>query len=83
MARSPKRPRPQQTKEVSDQETTVRVAVSVAEETPVYYINFAEVSNTPHDFSITCKRIPSKPTKSMVEEANVNETMKARGVKDE
>ena len=62
--------RPSKTKEVSDQEMTVRIAVSVTEETPVYYINFAEISNTPHDVSITCARIPSKPTRSMAEEAN-------------
>lgn len=61
--------RPSKTKEVSDQETTVRIAVSVTEETPVYYINFAEVSNTPNDLSVTCARVPSKPTQSMADEA--------------
>jgi hypothetical protein len=55
--------------EASDKATTVRIAVNVTKETPVYYINFVEVSNTPHEFSVTCARIPSKPTQSMVDEA--------------
>lgn len=67
--------RPSKTKEVPDQETTVRIAISVNEETPVYYVNFAELSNTPNDFSLTCVRVPSKPTKFMAEEAKNTGTM--------
>jgi hypothetical protein len=42
---------------------------SAYDETPVYYINFAELSHTPNDFSLTRVRVPSKPTKVMAEEA--------------
>lgn len=44
------------------QALTVRPTVQVSEATPTYYVNSVEVSNTQHDFSLICTKIPAKLT---------------------
>lgn len=52
----------------------VKMRVDITPDTPNYYVNFAEVSQTPHDFCLAVARIPSKISTSHQQE------LKASGV---
>jgi len=61
MARKPPK------KKEAEPGTNIQVTVNVTEG-PVYYINYAEVTNTPNDFSILGTRLPPKPSQEMIDE---------------
>jgi hypothetical protein len=48
-----------------EESAKANITVNVTEE-PVYYINYAEVTNTPNDFSILGTRLPAKPSDVMI-----------------
>jgi hypothetical protein len=54
----------------NDRETSIvtTLTIELTEETPAYYINFAEVTNTPYDFSIIGARLPAKPSVEQIED---------------
>ena len=44
----------------------------MSEATPTYYVNSVEVSNTQHDFSLICTKIPAKLTPAEWQRASAN-----------
>lgn len=46
------------------------ISIEPSEDTPVYYINHAEISHGPHDFCMSVTRIPSKFSASQLTEIN-------------
>lgn len=77
MARAGAKPRakkkpPAKAKKDKGQEETilaVRVTLRESEDTPVYYINYAELYSSQNEFGISVARVPTKPRPEDIEEA--------------
>lgn len=48
---------------------TVRLAMDVTEDTPVYYVNYAEVNFHANEFTVSAVRVPPRPSAARMEEA--------------
>lgn len=48
---------------------SVKTSVELTEETPVYYINYAEIAHTPYDFSLIGGMLPGRPSTEDIDEA--------------
>ena len=64
MPRKP--PIPKKTNGAKNPNVTGEVVVEVRPDTPTYYVNHAEVTNSPHDFAITFAQLPIKLTPEAV-----------------
>jgi hypothetical protein len=42
------------------EQVSAKVGLTVSEGTATFCVNLVEVTHTPHDFSVTCGRVPSK-----------------------
>lgn len=49
-------------------EVTARMLLEVTDDTPVYYVNYAEVTHSAHDFALLLGRTPAKPDAMQIEE---------------
>jgi hypothetical protein len=54
-------------KQAGDVEMVASFAVDVTEDTPVFYVNYAGVTHSSHDFSVIFGRMPAKPTPSQLD----------------
>jgi hypothetical protein len=55
---------------------TTRIVLDVSDATASYYVNYVEIGHTPSDFTVTCGRVPGKP--SMAQLAVARETGELR-----
>lgn len=56
-------------------DVSVKVSFSVSDETPIYYINHAEISHTPQEFGMLVGRIPTRLTAAQLEEIKQSGTL--------
>jgi hypothetical protein len=54
-------------KEPTQEEIAVKVRVEPTDATPVFYVNYAEVSHNVNEFSVLCTRIPTKPDQATMD----------------
>jgi hypothetical protein len=52
-----------------------KITFAISNETPVYYINHAEISHTPHEFGILVGRIPTRLPAAQLEEVKQSGTL--------
>lgn len=50
-----------------DPEVTVKIEVTTGPDTPTYYINFAEVHHSQHEFGMAVVRTPGKMPRAQIE----------------
>lgn len=55
---------------------TTRIVLDVSDATASYYVNYVEIGHTPSDFTVTCAKVPGKP--SMAQLAVARETGELR-----
>lgn len=52
-----------------------RIALQVPPETPIYYVNYAEIGFTAHEFSLTAVRAPTKLSPAVLEMVRAEGTL--------
>lgn len=56
-------------------ELTAKILVEISDDTATYYVNHAEVAIGQHELALTFARLPAKPTRSELFEAEKNGTL--------
>ena len=59
---------------------SIKAVVDLSEEAPVFYVNYAELTHTSHEFSLVGIRMPSKPTEAQIESIAENGELRVSGL---